>query len=170
VYAAHNPRTALAKAGAKLRAESGGAAYVEFIIAVVPLFLFFWGMLQLNGLFLADILTQHAAVTAARAAVVCEPDDHSVRPEDGQTCASAAVREVFGMDGTKTLGAVSDVSVSLAGASASGNAPVTATVTTQYECEVPMVGLLVCGFASGSSTATIIRKASLPNQGAYYAY
>ena len=74
------------------RKGSTGAVYVEFLVAVVPMFTLFWGIAQLNGLLLADVVAQHAAVTAVRAAVVCEPDDHSQRPETGQQCADAAVR------------------------------------------------------------------------------
>lgn len=150
-----------------------GAAYVEFLVALVPMFTLFWGLVQLNGLFLADLVTQHAAVTAVRAAVVCEPDDHLQRPESGQDCADAAVRELLGIGSAKkTVAAIAGASVSLAGASPTGNGPVTATVRAEYRCEVPLVGWLVCGLAGGSGvgSAVIVRKATLPNQGAFYAY
>jgi hypothetical protein len=152
---------------------SRGAVYVELLVAVVPMFTLFWALLQLNGLFLADVLTQHAAVTAVRAAVVCEPDNHSERPQTGQECADASVRELLGMDsGKKTLASIESVSVSLAGASSTGSAPVVATVTVQYRCDVPLVGWMVCGLAGpgGFASTSIVRKASLPNQGAFYDY
>jgi Flp pilus assembly protein TadG len=155
------------------RKGSTGAVYVEFLVAVVPMFTLFWGIAQLNGLLLADVVAQHAAVTAVRAAVVCEPDDHSQRPETGQQCADAAVREILGLDRARTVSSIRSAEVSLSGASATGIAPVTATVSVRYQCEVPLVGWLVCGLAgrrSGLSWTTIVRSATLPNQGAFYAY
>ena len=151
-----------------------GAVYVELLVVLVPMFTLFWGLVQLNGLFLADLVTQHAAVSAVRAAVVCEPDDHLQRPESGQQCAEGAVREILGLgSGKRTVASIQRASVSLAGASATGTGPVTATVKAEYRCEVPLVGWLVCGLAggaSGLSSAVIVRKATLPNQGAFYAY
>jgi Flp pilus assembly protein TadG len=155
------------------RKGSTGAVYVEFLVALVPMFTLFWGIVQLNGLFLADVIAQHAAVTAVRAAVVCEPDDHSQRPETGQQCADAGVREILGLDATRTVSSIRSAEVSLAGESATGIAPVTATVRVHYQCEVPLVGWLVCGLTSGRSglsSTTIVRSATLPNQGAFYAY
>ena len=159
--------------GPLLRHQAAGAVSVEFLIALVPMFTLFWGLVQLNGLFLADLVTQHAAVTAVRAAVVCEPDDHMQRPESGQECADAAVREVLGMGSAKkTVASIAQATVSLVGASPTGNGPVTATVKAEYRCEVPLVGWLVCGLAGGAgiASAVIVRKATLPNQGAFYAY
>jgi hypothetical protein len=151
-----------------------GAVYVELLVALVPMFTLFWGLVQLNGLFLADLVTQHAAVSAVRAAVVCEPDNHRLRPESGQECAEGAVREILGMGAAKkTVASIQQASVSLSGASASGTGPVTATVRAEYRCEVPLVAWLVCGLAGGASghaSAVITRKATLPNQGAFYAY
>jgi Flp pilus assembly protein TadG len=168
-----NPARARAKESSKarsavhLRADSKGAVYVEFLVALVPMFTLFWGLVQLNGLFLADIVAQHAAVSAVRAAIVCEPDDHSQRPQGGQECAEDAVHEILGMSGgQKTVSAIQGADVSLAGLSTTGNASVTATVTVEYDCEVPLVGRLICG----GSSAVIVRKATLPNQGAFYAY
>jgi hypothetical protein len=135
------------------------------------MFTLFWGLLQLNGLFLADVLAQHAAVTAVRAAIVCEPDNHKERPENGQQCADASVRELLGMGGHKTVASVESAQVSLEGASSTGSAPVIATVTLHYRCEVPLVGWMVCGLAGGGGASTsIVRKAALANQGAFYDY
>ncbi len=60
-----------------LRRDVGGAAYVEFLIAFIPVFLMFLGMIQAALLYAANLVVTHAANTAARAAVVVLPDDPS---------------------------------------------------------------------------------------------
>lgn len=65
---------------AKPRARSieigeGGAAYVEFLIAFIPLFIMFLGMVQMSLMYAGDLVVQHAASRAARAAVVVLDDD-----------------------------------------------------------------------------------------------
>jgi len=55
--------------------EDGGAAYVEFLIAFVPFFFMFLGMVQIALYYAAALSVRHAATTAARAAVVVLPDD-----------------------------------------------------------------------------------------------
>ena len=52
-----------------------GAAYVEFLIAFLPFFILFLGMVQMALMFAADLVVQHAASRAARAAVVILDDD-----------------------------------------------------------------------------------------------
>ncbi|MBN2801490.1 MAG: pilus assembly protein [Deltaproteobacteria bacterium] len=52
-----------------------GTAYVEFIIVIVPFMVLFLGLAQLGLIISADILVKHAAVKAARAAIVVLPDD-----------------------------------------------------------------------------------------------
>ena len=69
-------------AGRTLVADERGAAYVEFLVSFLPLFLMFMGMVQISLAFAGDLVVQHAAVRAARAAAVVLDDD----PEryDGQ--------------------------------------------------------------------------------------
>ncbi|MCA9607100.1 MAG: pilus assembly protein [Myxococcales bacterium] len=52
-----------------------GAAYVEFLIAFIPLFIMFLGMVQMSLMYAGDLVVQHAASRAARAAVVVLDDD-----------------------------------------------------------------------------------------------
>jgi len=52
-----------------------GAAYVEFLIAFIPLFIMFLGMVQMSLMYAGDLVVQHAASRAARAAVVVIDDD-----------------------------------------------------------------------------------------------
>jgi len=53
-----------------------GAAYVEFVIVVMPFLVLFLGLTQLALIFGAKLMVEHAAAKAARAAVVVLPDDH----------------------------------------------------------------------------------------------
>jgi len=55
--------------------DQGGVAYVEFLLAFVPLFMFFVGMIQMATLYGASLLVEHAADRAARAAATMIDDD-----------------------------------------------------------------------------------------------
>lgn len=54
---------------------TGGAVYVEFLLAFIPLFFLFLGMVQMGLLYAADLAVRHSAVVAARAAMVVIDDD-----------------------------------------------------------------------------------------------
>lgn len=58
-----------------LGADSRGAVYVEFLIAFMPVYVFFLCVVQLGLLFTVRLITEHAAVNAARAAAVVIGDD-----------------------------------------------------------------------------------------------
>ncbi len=57
-----------------LRKDTGGAVYVEFLIVFIPFFLMVLGMMQIALMYAAHLAVQHAAVSAARAAIVVFPD------------------------------------------------------------------------------------------------
>jgi Flp pilus assembly protein TadG len=156
--------------------DCSGAAYVEFLIAIVPMLVFFWSILQVNGLLLADLVVRHAAVNAVRAAVVCDSDAPGSGPEteeaaqsNANACANLAAQWTIG-----AVKSIQDVTVAVKNARREGNAPVTATATAHYSCQVPLVGALACRLAgsaaTGPSVVTIQRQATLPNQGAYYKF
>jgi hypothetical protein len=157
--------------------STAGAVYVEYIIAIVPMLTLFWGMMQLNGLFLADLVARHAAVNAVRAAIVCDSDE---KPQDEGTlegaggCSYEAAKAT--LSAVKSFappgGTDPDFTVKVDGASTDGNAPVTVTLNANYHCQVPLVAGFVCGLVEGSgvATATLTRKAALPNQGAGYSF
>ncbi len=54
--------------------DTGGAVYVEFLIAFIPFFIMVLGIMQLALLYSAHLVVQHAAYAAARSAVVVFPD------------------------------------------------------------------------------------------------
>lgn len=57
------------------RRRERGAVMVEFLIAFLPTFLLFLGLVQSGLLFTVRLVTQHAATTTARAAAVVIGDD-----------------------------------------------------------------------------------------------
>jgi hypothetical protein len=159
-----------------------GAVYAEFTIAIVPMLALFWGLMQLNGLLLADLVARHAVVNAVRAAIVCDSDDPPQTPAELVTsngCSYEAAKMT--LTSVKSFsppgGTAPDFSLSVEGADTNGNQPVTVTLIAHYHCEVPLVGGFVCGLLSGLShgsvanaTAMLSRKATLPNQGAGYSF
>lgn len=59
----------------RLIKDQRGAATVEFIIAILPMFIFFLALWQYAYMQIAQITVQHASVAAARAAAVILWDD-----------------------------------------------------------------------------------------------
>ena len=55
--------------------DTRGAAFVEFLIAFLPVYVFFLCLVQLSLLFSVKLVTEHAAVNAARAAAVVIGDE-----------------------------------------------------------------------------------------------
>lgn len=57
-----------------LRRNTSGAVYVEFLVAFIPFFVMVLGMIQEALMYSAHLVVQHAAASAARAAIVVFPD------------------------------------------------------------------------------------------------
>jgi hypothetical protein len=162
----------------KALASEKGSAYVEFIIAIVPMLTVFWGIMQLNGLMLADLVARHAAVNAVRAAIVCDSQKNHVQEEGTLTkeggCAYDAAKMT--LSAVKSFGEPEpEFAVRVEGAEEHGNEPVTATVFATYHCQVPLAGAILCGGlmhdeGGGSRRGALVlrRSATLPNQGASY--
>jgi hypothetical protein len=58
-----------------LAASTGGAVYVEFLLAFIPLLFMFLGMVQMGLLYGASLVVQHSSNVAVRAAMVVMDDD-----------------------------------------------------------------------------------------------
>jgi len=58
----------------RLRNHTGGAVYVEFLIAFIPVLVFFLCLAQLSFLYQIKLAVEHAAVIAARSAAVVLAD------------------------------------------------------------------------------------------------
>jgi hypothetical protein len=55
--------------------DTRGAVFVEFLIAFLPVHIFFLCVVQLSLLFVVKLVTEHAAINAARAAAVVLGDE-----------------------------------------------------------------------------------------------
>ena len=136
----------------------------EFVIAIVPLLITFFCLVQLAKLSAAKVVLDHAAITAARAAIVVLPPnpDASPDPAKGQRDVTRAAELATGPWSTSRAFANVSVETELP------RAPygmTTARVRATYRCSVPLGGRIVCGLGG---TKTMTSEASLPNQGARY--
>jgi Flp pilus assembly protein TadG len=157
--------------------DRSGAVYVEFVIAFMPLMVMFSGLFQLGMLQIADVVTQHAAVTAARAAMVILPDnpiyyDTGVDQIGGQRYADIQLAAQTTLTAIDPSPQVQVRFVNTAG----GSAPVSsvgqfdilhAQVLYQYACRIPIGSLLVCGPAAAK---LLTAESDMPNQGANESY
>ena len=116
----------------------------------------------------AALVTNHAAVVAARAATVIAPDDpryygSAVNTLEGRR-REEIVEAVRLLVGTTTHDP--EVDVKIDGQFSRGGS-LTATVTFTYPCRIPYGGHLVCGL---KNRRKITRTAQMPYQGAPYEY
>ncbi len=65
----------LAQGAKQQRTRCEGVVYLEFIIAFLPVFLLFLGVIQLTFLYVGSLTVRHAAFRAVRAAIVVLDDD-----------------------------------------------------------------------------------------------
>lgn len=71
------PRLAAARdSGRGLVRSTGGVAYVEFLLVFVVIYTMFLSIIQIALMYVAHVLVRHAAVVAARAAIVVLPDNN----------------------------------------------------------------------------------------------
>ena len=68
-------RTTIDDQRQRLSSNVSGAIYVEFLVAFIPVLIFFLGLLQLGLIYTANLVVRHAAVRGARAAIVVLEDD-----------------------------------------------------------------------------------------------
>jgi Flp pilus assembly protein TadG len=143
------------------RRAARGAALVEFVVALTPLLMTFFGLIQLGRIMTAQIAFHHAANVAARAAAVIV--DNDVNPN-----ASGKLDEVK-MAAQLALGDfIRHVSVDAATVSG-GTTPnelVTVKLTGSYRCGVPLGKILVCGFSGKHQFKPV--ESTLPLFGARY--
>jgi Flp pilus assembly protein TadG len=161
-----------------LRRDSRGAVYVEFLIAFLPLLVFFSSLVQLTVLQTADIVTKHAAVTAARAAVVVLPDDPkyydgaTVNHAEGQRLSDIQLAAMIPLTAIDPDPRVQLTFPSSATGTDDRSAfgphdTVNVRVAYTYKCAIPIGNVLACG---PSRTKQLVGLASMPNQGANFEY
>jgi len=86
------------------RRDTRGAIYVEVLVAIIPVMIFFFGLLQLAMFYSARLIVRHAAWRAVRTAVVVLDDDperyegqerRMIYAEDGSTAPSSSSAQGF---------------------------------------------------------------------------
>lgn len=174
---AQNGDRAATPKGLVRRGESG-VVYVEFLIAFLPLFVFFSGLVQLGALELANLVVKHAAVTAARAAIVVLPDDPAFYDQVPVNRAEGKRLSDIQRAATMPLSAIdSSPQVKVRFPTSAGGTDTRTSfrwhdlvrVRVEYTCpcRIPIGGPVACGLAG---TRLLTGEAAMPNQGANYDY
>jgi hypothetical protein len=164
---------------ARLRRQTGGAVYVEFLIAFMPIFMTFMSIVQFGFVQIADMITKHAAVTGARAAIVVLPDDPAnyadaepyrvvgQRKTDIETAVKMVLLVISPLPVPTvtfptTPGGTDDQTTPFA-----HDALVRVQVKFDYVCAVPLGREIVCGL---TGIKTLKAEATMPMQGANYVF
>jgi Flp pilus assembly protein TadG len=175
-----------------LSADRRGSTYVEFLVVVIPFVLFVLCVFQTALLEFADLVVERSANAAARsAAVVLDDDPAQYGGEQRNAVTAGGQREQAIRQGAaNTLAALhqgdpqadseqleltflSQPGADQAAANFEPAGLVTVRVTYRFRCIVPLARVLMCrdGNADGGDKFALINgEASLPNQGARYAY
>jgi hypothetical protein len=179
---------------AGLRDDTRGAVYVEFLIAFLPVFVFFLCLLQLALLFSAKLLVEHAATEGSRAAAVVFGDDARSYDEPGgggqntlskaraDTVRAAVLIALAPLILDDTVASVGVAypearggNARLAGspiAERSGNGMIRVQVTATVVCKIALANMIACE-AFGNSTLRVRNvpaESVFPYQGADYVY
>jgi hypothetical protein len=141
----------------KLGKDKKGAVLVEFALAILPVFMIFFGTVQYCVCAYVNLVLRHGAFVAARCMAVVHPG----MPDAGKPAdCTDGVNALFGNDpnlkATVTLeNAPNKMAETLD----------TTEVELKYECKVPLGNVIACGAARKK---TFKATASFPNQGASY--
>ncbi len=178
---------------ASLRDDTRGAVYVEFLIAFLPVFVFFLCLLQLALAFSARLVVQHAATTGARAAAVVfgdepgpygesSPGTHKHTTERRATVRGAVLIALAPLILDDTIVSVGvqypdtrggkGVSLDTPIKARSGDGMMRVRVEAVVVCKIAIANLIACK-KLGSSTLrvlTIPSESVYPYQGASYDY
>jgi hypothetical protein len=176
-----------------LRDDTRGAVYVEFLIAFMPVFVFFLCLLQLALLFSAKLLVEHSATTGARAAAVVfgdEPGPYNEANPQANVSSKERRKIVRGAILIALAPMILDDTVASVGIgypdvaggkstpndtaipSRMGNAMIRVRVDAKVICKIAIANVIVCD-ANGNSALRIKdvpAESSYPYQGANYAY
>ncbi len=154
------------------RRSTAGSVYVETLIAILVPFFFFFIIWQLADLLTAQLIVKHAAVAAARAAIVVGPDDE--RFYEGEEPNQFEENGVRFRDVTTAAALILAASphfhppspeVKLSG-KFGPEGQLTATVTAEYHCLSGWLNVACRGKESIPLSGTAV----LPYQGADYEY
>jgi len=162
-----------------LRRDARGAVYVEFLIVFLPLFVLFMSLVQFAFVEVANLVTKHAAVTAARAAIVVLPDDPAYYDKVPVNQPKGSRKEAIAAAARARLMAVATMpELELKFPVAAGSEDektqfaqddvVRVRVEFDYRCGIPIGARFVCNLLT--QTKKLKAEAALPIQGAGYEY
>jgi Flp pilus assembly protein TadG len=178
------------------RGPQRGAVHVELLVVFLPILMLVLCLVQLTLIYVGKATTQRAANAAVRAAVVVLDDDPryyggaprnvatgarleairhaAVIPLSSLSAASGTVERAVGVGdaglGASLASADRATTVSFPGGARFGlEQDVTVKVTHRFRCGVPLGRWILCA-RGGGDTIELHAEATLPNQGARYAY
>lgn len=159
--------------GEPLVRDQRGVAFLEFLVAFIPIWVFFLSLVQLCMISTARLIVKHAADSAARAAVVVLPDDPSKYQgpedmlEDIRRAALAPLTPLApswpgsrptvrsAIDSASPLSTLySDAALSLSFPAVSegpAGTEITVRVSYAYACQVPIARRILCSGSFGLS-------------------
>ncbi len=162
----------------RLNKDTRGAVYVEFLIAFMPIFTMFLGLIQLADLHQANIIVNHSAMMAVRSAVVILHDDPAyyenaeIGKPVGKRLDEIKRAAMIPLLASRSL---TEYKVNLPSNPGGDDTRQTVNrddlvrvrVQARFHCRVPLVSKLMCG---SKSLKTISAEAALPNHGVSYTY
>jgi len=165
----------MTETGRTARSTERGAIYVEFLIAFMPVFIFFLGILQLSFLYTGQLAVEHAATVAARTAALAlgapEPGENAGKGDtsvrlDAQRQALVRKGVILSLAPFILDGSIDDLLIEYPASDVpdAPNAPmqtfaamtettsplVRARVRAQIDCKIMIANHLVCGGLGGS--------------------
>ncbi|MCU1348784.1 MAG: uncharacterized protein JWO56_1814 [Acidobacteria bacterium] len=177
---------------AGLRDDTRGAVYVEFLIAFMPVFVFFLCLLQLALLFSAKLLVEHSATEGARAAAVVFGDEPGPYPNEAspqpnvsskerrKVVRSAVLIALAPLILDDTVGSVG-VGFSAGGKQLPVDGPINARtgddmirvrVDATIVCKIAIANIITCDRLGNSAlrVKSVPAESAYPYQGASYVY
>jgi len=163
-----------ARRSAHLVRDQRGAVYAEFVIVIMPLMALALGIFQLTQLYTGRSALDHAAVSAARSAIVVFPDDprlyggEPVNTLGSRRVAAVRLAALRAMAPSVLDGNVQTADISFpAGLPTERGEPILVELRATFRCRVPLVARVVC---TGSGRMDLVSRASLPTQLADFQY
>lgn len=159
--------------------ERGGAAMVEFALAIMPVLILFFGMMQWSICAYVNLIVQHAAIVAARAEAVMRPGmpDNGGETGTGSDLEKAIAPLFVHVAGFESILGLGNLSVKVTTQARPCDQTMNVVqVTLYYPCTIPLGNKIACGGALSDASSAfggpmfmkLTSSASFPNQGSYY--
>ena len=143
-----------------IKSDRRGAVYVEFLIAFLPIFIFFECLAQLADMYGAKLIVEHAAYRAARAASVVFGDDCERYGDRGKLYdIRVAASRVLEAD-PSIIDSHVEFPAGTGGFQHGALARV--KVTASYRCAYPFADRIMCLQFSGPATRELTAVVSMP--------